>query len=437
MTKKPASGTTPAIAPPIAPAPRSESDPLACVEHHGWTPIPRPQPAGPLLLRLKDVDPDESAAVKERRVMTFHMTGCTGHYQDHVPETRVAAAMSQQIDDPHCFGGEAKAVAPSFFFHLGDIVYKGEDDPEAKDQQKLFNEHFYTPYAGYARNIFALAGNHDGKDSKHPEKSAVQHFLKNFCDSKRSPSPDNPSDARLTMVQPYLYWLLRTPVAYIVALYSNVLNGGQLDDPAADKTPQYEWLVATLKSLRKEAAGRAVFLAVHYPPYSAAANFPERGDPNLSPSPPRTLQPLGMILQDAFRASGLYPDAVFSAHAHHYQRITYTHSDGRQIPYLVVGSGGHGPIEPLGLLCSGDKGPSPAIPCDVRLLKGLTLPEGDRASLVAANDRDFGFLRLTVNAPKRLLRGEFFAVENPAGQSTPTVRRDDWFTLDLDEHRVR
>src|SRR5262249_15527566 len=136
------------------------ADPLACVEHGTWTAIPRPCPDGPLLLRLKDVDADEARAVKERRVMTFHTTGCTGHFQDHVPETRVAAAMARQIADPHCFGGDEAAVAPSFFLHLGDIVYKGEDtDAQAKDQHKLFNEHFFAPYAGYARNIFALAGN--------------------------------------------------------------------------------------------------------------------------------------------------------------------------------------------------------------------------------------------------------------------------------------
>jgi hypothetical protein len=421
--------------------PKPDDDPLKCVEDGTWTAIPRKRPDGPLLLRLKEVDAEESQAVKTRQVMTFHLTGCTGHFQDHVPETRVAAAMAGQVSEPHCFGGEPGAVAPSFFFHLGDIVYKGksEDGPEAKDQQKLYNEHFFTPYAGYGRNIFALAGNHDGKDHDHFEKSPIQHFLKNFCDSRRTLSPDDQTSGRPTMVQPYVYWRLRTPVANIVALYANVLNGGQLDDPDSSQTPQYDWLVETLKTLRKEADGRAVLLAIHYPPYSAATNFPQRGEPNLSPGPhARKLRPLGMILQDAFRDSKQYPDAVLSAHAHHYQRIVYTHADGRQIPYLIVGSGGHGPIEGLGDACSGKQGPAPAVPCDVQLFEGLTLPEGDQARLVAYNDRDFGFLRLTLDARKRQLRGEFFAVSsNAADDSAVTGRCDDGFTVDLDAHLVR
>ena len=215
----------------------------------------------------------------------------------------------------------------SFFFHLGDIVYKDEDktDLQRADQQKLYNEHFYTPYAGYPRNIFAIAGNHDGKDCTHEEKSAVRHFLKNFCDCQRSISPDNKTTRRATMAQPYPYWFLRTPLAYIVGLYANDINGGQLDDPQSDDTPQYDWLMTTLKSIRKDGDGRFVFVAVHYPPYSAASNFLQRGDPNLGPTPrPRRLEPLGMILQRAYSQSKQYPDAVFSAHAHHYQRITYT-----------------------------------------------------------------------------------------------------------------
>jgi acid phosphatase type 7 len=298
-----------------------------CVEDGVWVPIPREPPPGPLMLRLKDVDPDESAAVKRNGVMTFHMTGCSGHFGHPHPQTEVAAAMARQIAEPHCFGGTKHAVAPSFFYHLGDIVYKDQDktDPERADQQKLFNEHFYTPYSRYGRNIFAIAGNHDGKDSKYPEKSAIRHFLQNFCDSARNPSPDGQAGGRLTMIQPYLYWLLKTPLAFFVGLYTNDINAGQLDNPAGPEQPQYDWLVQTLRAIRKAKDDRAVFVAVHYPPYSAAANFQQRGDPNLGPTRwGRKLRPIGMILEEAFQESEQYPDAVFSAHAHLYQRITYT-----------------------------------------------------------------------------------------------------------------
>ncbi len=260
-------------------------DPLKCVEHGVWTPIPQPPPAGDLLLKLKDVDAKESAAVKERGVLSFHMAGCTGHFGHPVPQGQVASAMAKQVDKPNRWGGYSRAAAASFFYHLGDIVYKDDDraDPKRADQQLLYDEHFYRAYADYPRNIFAVAGNHDGKDSAHPEKSAVRHFLKNFCADKRRPSSDDARHARQTMIQPYLYWVLRTPLAHIVGLYSNDVNGGQLDDPQGSARPQYEWLVRTLQQIRKEDDGRALLLAVHYPPYSGAANFVERGDPNLAP----------------------------------------------------------------------------------------------------------------------------------------------------------
>ena len=424
---------------PTQPA-TTEPDLPKCVEQGVWVPIPRQPPPGRLMLRLKEVDPDESAAVKRRGVMTFHLTGCTGDFANALPQTKVAAAMVRQVADPHCFDGTKDAVAPSFFYHLGDIVYKDEDktDPGRADQQHLYNEQFFLPYSRYGRRILAIAGNHDSKDSKHPEKSPIQHFLINFCDSARKPSPDNQSDDRLTMIQPYPYWLLRTPLAYIVGLHSNDINAGQLDDPAGEARPQYDWLEQTLRRIREADDGRAIFVAVHYPPISAAANFRERGDPNLGPTPrARKLRPLATILEEAFQKSGQYPDAVFSAHAHLYQRITYTRADERQIPFLVVGSGGHSPIESLGCTCDGKPGPEPIPPCDTVMPKGLEYADGATAKLVAHNDRDFGFLRLTLNSNTKCLLGEFFTVFCESTDSPDVPKLYDSFCLDLKRHRVR
>ena len=264
--------------------------------------------------------------------MTFHTVGCSGDFKDHVPGLQVAKAMAAQISDPRAGGGSSAAVAASFLYHLGDLVYKDEDpsDPDGKDQALMYNSEFYAQYTSYGRNIFAIAGNHDSKSSDRKKNSAIFHFLQNFCDSKREASPDNRTDKRLTMIQPYPYWLFETSVAYFVGLYTNDINGGQLDDPMGTANLQYQWLVKTLKDIKDAANGKVVFLALHYPPYSGAANFAERGDPNLGPTPRRAppagvLQPLGNILQQAFHESGQYPDVVLSAHAHLYQRIT-THT---------------------------------------------------------------------------------------------------------------
>ncbi len=418
----------------------------ACVEHGVWNPIPVPPPKGGQHLKLKDIAPDESHAIRGRGgVMTFHAVGCTGDFKEHLAGSQVANAMAAQISNPHGSGGNAAAVGASFLFHLGDVVYKDEDpsDPVGKDQAKMYNSQFYAQFAAYGREIFAVAGNHDGKTSVHTQKSAIMHFLGNFCDSKRQRSPDNQAEnsKRLTMIQPYPYWLFETPVCYFVGLYTNDINGGQLDDPMETKSPQYRWLIDTLQGIKAAANGKAVFLALHYPPYSGAANFAERGNPNLGPTPRRappagTLLPLGNILQQAFHESGQYPDLVLSAHAHSYQRITYRHAAGWQIPYLVCGSGGHGPIEKISHTCSGESVTLPSVPFDIIVPQGLALPQGDSVKVAFYNDNDFGFLRLTVDQNQRTVVGEFFSVYNPSKPGATLPVLSDSFTLHLDNRTI-
>jgi hypothetical protein len=196
--------------------------------------------------------------------------------------------------------------------------------------------------------------------------------------------------------------------------------------------------VQTLKTIKHDADGRAVLLAVHYPPYSGATNFRERGDPNLGPTPRLgRITPLGALLQQAYRDSKQFPDAVLSAHAHHYQRITYTYADGRQIPHLVAGCGGHAPIENLASTCDGKQGPPVTIPADVVLPPGLMIPAGDRAQLVCCNDRDFGFLRLTFDAHSKTLAGEFFTAFSESRDPSGLPALADSFVLDLDKHQIR
>jgi acid phosphatase type 7 len=428
-----------------------------CVELGLWTAIPQPPPSS-LSLKLDEVNKDASQAIKATGVMTFHAVGCTGCRNDQRVAAKVADTMAAQVDQPHRWGGTTTATSASFLYHLGDLVYKKdkeheEEQPDALSPVKsegdrtdfgdFYNTQFYQPYKVYKPPIFAVAGNHDGKDKPDdkPRKSAIHHFLKNFCGQNDGSPSDNRSSDRSPMRQPYPYWLLETPLAYFIGLYTNVNNAGQLDDPTSDDHPQLDWLVQTLRAVKSSANGRAIFLTLHYPPYSAATDFLQRGDPNIGPSAPagKILEPVGMQLQQAFRVSGQYPDAVMSAHAHMYQRITYTCADGRQIPYLIGGGGGHVPVEKLAKPCAKSEPTvdiSKARP-EVVLPKRLTVPEGDSVELAAFNDQDFGFLRLTWDDRKHNLIGEYFAaVPSPSSErELPAV--DDSFTLDLDSHTIK
>ncbi len=240
------------------------------------------------------------------------------------------------------------------------------------------------------------------------------------------------------MNQPYPYWWLDTGVASFIGLHTYVVNGGQLDDPNHNSTHQFDWLVDTLAKLGSKNDGRALILALHYPPYSGTTNFRERGDPTQSIySGTANAEPIAGLLEKAFKKSNCFPDIVLSAHAHLYQRITYTYRDERQIPYLIVGSGGHGPVEKLLTSCDGHiKGaPDPFVRMDVVLPGQFTLPQGDTAKVVACNDQSFGFMRIAVDLSTKRVSGIFYSVAI-TGKSPPTAAPVDSFFLDLATHKV-
>jgi hypothetical protein len=169
-------------------------------------------------------------------------------------------------------------------------------------------------------------------------------------------------------------------------------------------------------------------LAVHYPPYSGAANFPQRGDTTLGPTNAGNSRPLCEVMQRACEESGQRPDIIVSAHAHMYQRLTYRYAGGWDLPLLIAGSGGHAPVEQLFATCDGKPGKSKNVPFDAVLPDDFALPPGDVAQVTAFNDESFGFLRLTI--VPGLVRGEFFTAA-PQG-----LTRADSFALDTATHRI-
>src|SRR5262249_55125066 len=125
---------------------------------------------------------------------------------------------------------------------------------------------------------------------------------------------------------------------------------------------------------------RAGLLALHYPPYSGAANFTVRGDQSKGPTKHASHAPyLAVALQQAFADAGQRPDAIFSAHAHLFQRITYRYGDGTMMPCLIVGCGGHSPLEELATPCSGGDGTPRPAPLPAVTPGSFTFPVGESA----------------------------------------------------------
>jgi hypothetical protein len=68
---------------------------------------------------------------------------------------------------------------------------------------------------------------------------------------------------------------------------------------------------------------------------------------------------------------------------------------------------------------------------------GSDLPSGDAAKVVAYNDTDFGFARITVDINENTLTGEFFAAFRSGADPKIVPAVADSFVLDLKKHALR
>jgi hypothetical protein len=303
-------------------------------------PIPEPRTRRPRVDLAKVLEPEFLAAITATNKISFHAVGDTGAAkvnsfqtarQALENEASVADAMARDV---HAGG----ATGPAFFFHLGDVVYNFGEGQYYYDQ-------FYAPFRAYDRPIFAIPGNHDGMvfgdQPDLPRVPTLTAFLRNFCAEKPGASPDAGPIVRSTMDQPGVYFTLDAPFVSIVGLYTNVLEGpgvissqnGAYPTLAGDE--QLHFLEAELKRLApaRKAGERAVIVACHHPPASIDASH--GGSSGLADD-----------IDSASRAAGFWPDAVLSGHAHLYQRFT-RRVDGREIPFVVAGSGGFAATRPI------------------------------------------------------------------------------------------
>jgi acid phosphatase type 7 len=347
-----------------------------------FQPLPPATGAYPYRLDLGDViGADAANAIVSAGSMTFHVMGDTGGIAQPAPQQIVA----QKLD--------ADQPPPEFLYLLGDcIYYNGE--------LSQYPQQFYEPYAHYPAPIFAVPGNHDGDPL--PVASTLDGFVANFCTT----SPQVPSRAqstgRTSMTQPNVYWTLTTPFLTFIGLYSNVPQGGQLDDT------QVTWLQSELAAA---AADRAVILTMHHPPISSDSFH--GGSAYMF-----------NLIDEVRTQSGRAPDLVLAGHVHNYQRFTRTLAqDGGnwQIPYIVAGSGGYWHLHTMATDAK-----DAALP--------WTLPGHGDIQLDAWVDDRHGFLRMTATPTQ--ISATFFTVPRPQEPwGNPPVAADS-FTLDRATHSV-
>jgi hypothetical protein len=352
---------------------------------------PVPQPAGgaaePILTLAQvygSAGPAKVQAIENAAQIVFHSVGDTGNVVG--PDTQSLVA-DKMVSDFH---EKNSADVPSFFFHLGDVVYYFGEGTYYYDQ-------FYEPFRNYPAPIVAIAGNHDGVVYSNDPETTLEAFLRNFCAASPAASPDAGMLARTTMIQPGVYFTFDAPFVRILGLYSNVLEDPGVISSQGGTTSldnrQITFLTAALKRVKSEKYTGAVIVAVHHPPFTGGSSH--GGSPQMLAD-----------IDSACTAAGVWPHAVFSGHAHNYQRYTRT-VKGMQIPFLVAGCGGHSPLSAM-------RG---TYRTPYKIDSTLTLESYD--------DTDYGYVRVVVNA--KTLTIEF----HPQSDGGVTKTPDDTVTVNL------
>ena len=358
---------------------------------------PVPQAAGNAvepILTLAQVYGSQGAAktqaITASGQIVFHCVGDTGSVKGPNTQDLVSDKM---VSD---FSEASPADVPSFFYHLGDVVYYFGEATYYYDQ-------FYEPFRSYPAPIIAIPGNHDGVVWPGDPETTLEAFLRNFCASSAAPSPDAGGLVRTTMIQPAVYFTLQAPFVRIFGLYSNVLEDpGVISDqngtyPTLDQR-QIAFLTAALKRVKSDKFTGAVIVAVHHPPFTGGTTH--GGSPDMLAD-----------IDTACTAAGVWPHAVFAGHAHNYQRYTRT-INGLSIPYIVAGCGGHSPLEAM------------------RGAFRTPYPVDSTLTLESYDGTDYGYLRVIVNATTLTI--EF----HPQSDGGTTKTPDDVVTITLATHTI-
>jgi hypothetical protein len=366
---------------------------------HKIKPLPFPAPRGgvePKLTLAAVLGASGASAVQkitQSGQIVFHATGDTGSTRGPESQNLVADKLVSDFSDAD------PKERPTFFFHLGDMIY-------SFGEAQYYYDQFYEPYRDYPAPILAIAGNHDGMVAPGTKVATLAAYLENFCAPEFEVVPEAGGLSRTAQIQPGVFFTFDAPFVRILALYSNTLEDpGVISDANVGKS-QLDYLKAALGRVKLDGFKGAVILAHHHPVYTAGSKHGW------------SLQMVSQI--DAIcNETGVWPHAVLSAHAHNYQRFTRQHGQ-TQIPYIICGNGGHG----LAKLTR--RGANP-----LRTPMALQITgHADPVTLENYDDQDYGYLRIVVTTSQ--LRIEY----HPASDGTDAKTPDDFVTVDLASRKL-
>ena len=280
----------------------------------------------------------------------FHTVGDTGGVKNPDYQAHVATAMKGDLNKP-------PGSAPSFFYHLGDVVYFNGQIGEYYSQ-------FYEPYNHYDVRIISIPGNHDG-DPIDTSQTSLDGWVDYFMAPSPRINPDSHDAPRVTMSLPNVYFTLNCPFVTIVGMYTNVPEHGSID------SVQQQWLTNEFATAPGD---KALIVALHHPVYSFDDHH--SGSPRMADA-----------VQHAINDSRRVPNLVLMAHVHNYQRIERSLVKGTRTPFLVIGAGGYFHMHGM------NTNPPPPGRKAAQVKDAQT-----GAQLITSNHTNHGYATLTVDA---------------------------------------
>lgn len=328
-----------------------------------FEPLPTPLGLPPYHYELESVLPGITAQAEEQGSLVFHCVGDTGGVNNGSYQMAVADAMKADLE-------LSAEQVPSFFYHLGDVVY-------FNGQVTDYYAQFYDPYNHYTPPIISIPGNHDG-DPINSSQVSLDGWVRYFMQATAHVNPESQDAPRATISQPNVYFTLDCPFVTIVGMYTNVPEGGSID------SVQQQWLTNEVATAPTD---KALIVALHHPIYSFDT---------VHSGSSRMADALQAAINDTLRV----PNLVLMAHVHDYQRIERNLVAGTPTPFIVSGNGGYYNLHQLGA--------SPG-----------TVDPTTQAKLVAGYAHTHGYMTLTATADR--ISGVSYGVANP-GTASATAK---------------
>jgi hypothetical protein len=337
-------------------------NPIASVQK--FQPLPTPLGLPPYHYDLETAVPGIGALAKKIGKLVFHAVGDTGGIKNPEPQTAVAEAMINDLANSDA------TLVPSFFYHVGDVVYYNGQVTEYYSQ-------FYEPYAHYTPPIIGIPGNHDG-DPINSSQTSLDGWVRYFMTPAPIVNPESADAPRVTLSLPNVYFTLNCPFVTIVGMYTNVPDHGSID------SVQQQWLT---NEFATAPADKAFIVALHHPVYSFD-NY-HSGSPKMADA-----------VQHAINDSRRVPNMVFNAHVHNYQRIEKQLAGKSPTPFMVIGNGGYYNLHHL------------------TVANGAT-DANTGATMVYGDDKHHGYATITIDAKN--ISGTATTVASTKSKGSPTA----------------